>query len=316
MSEAIDAPSGCFKRVVICGLAILSATISSVAKSQESLTIPFDFSRSAIGLDVTVRGKPLYVILDTGVDPSMIDLARAEELVLTVDRQHGGQPSGFGDAKGETIFPSSIDKLVIGGHAFAPFDALASGITALSAHYGRKLDGILGYSFLADKIVLIDYPLQRLGILDQTTDAIPLIETCRTHWSTRLRTVENYPVITNFRFGTVKGRITLDTGSNGGIALFQSALNLKGIRAALSEKSAITFAGARGASKAESYRFDAPVGFGPFILPPGEIVTVRNEKGSENTRVANVGNTLFAAMKLKMLLNYRARTMTFYGNCR
>jgi hypothetical protein len=29
-------------------------------------------------------------------------------------------------------------------------------MTGLSAHYGRKLDGILGYSFLADKIVLID----------------------------------------------------------------------------------------------------------------------------------------------------------------
>jgi len=44
-------------------------------------------------------------------------------------------------------------------------------------------------------------------------------------------------------------------------------------------------------------------------------VTVRNESGSDSTRVANVGNALFAAMKLKMLLNYRGRTMTFYGDC-
>jgi hypothetical protein len=302
--------------VVICGLALLIATVSSVAASQEPLTIPFDFSRSAIGLDVTVRGKPLYVILDTGVDPSAIDLARAEALGLKIDRQDGGEASGFGDAKGATIFPSSIDELVIGGHAFAPFDALASDMTAISAHYGRKLDGILGYSFLADKIVLIDYPRQTLGILNQATDAIPMVETCRTRWRTPLRTVENFPVITNFRFGTAKGRITLDTGSNGGIALYQSALDLKGVRAALSEKAAITFAGARGDGKAESYTFNAPVGFGPFTLPPGEIVTVRNEKGSNSTRVANGGNALFAAMKLKMLLNYRARTMTFYGNCR
>lgn len=304
------------RTVVIYGLAVFSATTSSAAASQDSLAIPFDFSRSSIGLDVTVRGKQLYVILDTGVDPSVIDLARAEELGLKVDRQDGSQPSGFGDAKGETIFPSSIDKLVIADHAFAPFDALASDMTAISAHYGRKLDGILGYSFLADKIILIDYPRQTLGILDHATDATPLVRTCRTHWSTRLRTDENFPVITNFRFGLAKGRITLDTGSNGGIALYQSALDLKGVRAALSEESAVTFAGARGNGKAKSYRFDATVGFGPFTLPPGEMVTVRNERGSRNTRVANVGNTLFAAMKLKMLLNYRARTMTFYGDCR
>jgi hypothetical protein len=303
-------------KVAICGLALLSATVSSVATSQEPLTIPFDFSRSAIGLDVTVKGKPLYVILDTGVNPSMIDLALAEALGLKTDRKDGGEPSGFGDAKGATVFPSSIDKLVIGGHAFAPFDALASDMTALSAHYGRKLDGILGYSFLADKIVLIDYPRQTLGILNQTTDAVPMIETCRTHWSTRLRTVENFPVITNFRFGAATGRITLDTGSNGGIALYQSALDLSGVRVALSENSAITFAGARGDGKANSYTFNVPVGFGPFTLPPGEVVTVRNEKGSNSTRVANGGNALFAAMKLKMLLNHRARIMTFYGECR
>jgi hypothetical protein len=304
------------RAVVICGLALLSATVSSVAASQESLTIPFDFSRSAIGLDVTVRGKPLYVILDTGVDPSLIDLARAEALGLKVDGQNAGEASGFGDGKRATIFPSSIDGLVIGGHAFASFDALASDMTAFSAHYGRKLDGVLGYSFLADKIVLIDYPRQTLGILNQATDAMSMVGTCRTRWSTPLRTVENFPVITNFRFGTAKGRISLDTGSNGGIALYQSALEMKGVRAALSEKSAITFAGARGDGKAESYTFNAPVGFGPFGLPPGEVVTVRNEKGSNSTRVANGGNALFAAMKLKILLNYRARTMTFYGYCR
>lgn len=41
------------------------------------LSVPFDFTRGAIGLDVSVNGTPLYMILDTGVDPSVIDLARA-----------------------------------------------------------------------------------------------------------------------------------------------------------------------------------------------------------------------------------------------
>ena len=88
------------------------------------------------------------------------------------------------------------------------------------------------------------------------------------------------------------------------------------MRAELSEKGSATFGGFRGDSKGKSYTFNAPVGFGPFTLPPGEVVTIRNVKGSKSTSVANGGNALFAAMKLKMLLNYRARTMTFYGNCR
>jgi hypothetical protein len=58
------------------------------------------------------------------------------------------------------------------------------------------------------------------------------------------------------------------------------------------------------------------VGFGPFTLPAGEIVTLRTTKGSIDTRVANVGNKLFAEMKLKMLLDYRNRQVTFFGDCR
>src|SRR5580698_2601033 len=125
--------------VILCGLALIGVAVSPAITSPEPLTIPFDFSRSSIGLDFTVKGTPLYVILDTGVDPSVIDLARAEALGLKIDRHDGGDASGFGDGKGATVFPSSIDNLVIAGHSFTPFDALASDMTGLSARYGRKL---------------------------------------------------------------------------------------------------------------------------------------------------------------------------------
>jgi hypothetical protein len=33
------------------------------------------------------------------------------------------------------------------------------------------------------------------------------------------------------------------------------------------------------------------------------------------TRVANVGNQLFVALKLRILLNYRDKQVSFFGNC-
>ena len=236
------------------------------------------------------------MILDTGVNPSVVDLSRAERIGLKIDRHDGGDPSGFGEGEGATVYPSSIDQLAINGHISAPFDALASDLTAISAHYGRKLDGVLGYSFLADKIVLIDYPRQTIGILATPAEAAPTVRSCRTHWTTPLRTVDSFPVIGNFHFGAATGPLTLDTGSNGGISLYQSALKLKGIRAALSEKSSVTLGGARGESTAKTYTLNADVGFGPFILPRGGVVTLRKEVGSQTTRVANGGNRLFAAL--------------------
>ena len=302
----------------IAAVATLVAVLLCGAASAEPLTVPFDFSRNAIGLDVVVKGAPLHMILDTGVDPSAIDLARADALGLKVDRGAAGEASGEGDAKQAQVFPATIENLAIAGRSFASVDALAMDMSTLSASYGRKLDGVLGYSFLTDKIVLIDYGHRTLGILDRPADATPTVRQCRKRWSVALRgfTDDNIPLIPDFRLGAATAPISLDTGSNGGIALYQGALDLPGVRAALAEKGETSFTGARGKGKSKVYALGLPVGFGPFTLPAGQIVNVRGDKGSADTRLANVGNKLFAAMKLKMLLDYRARLMTFYGDCR
>jgi hypothetical protein len=282
----------------------------------QPVVVPFDFSRSAIGLDVVVRGVPLYMLLDTGVNPSVIDSDRADALRLPVDRGSGGEATGFGDGKGASIYPSGVDGLTIQGHAFAHFDAMAMSMQPLSAHYGRRVDGILGYGFLSDKIILIDYPRHLLGIFEQPSEARSRTRECRLGWSVPLRTEDSFPVIPNFRFGNAVAPVTLDTGSNGGIGLFRSALDLPGMGAALIEKGVVSHAGARGDAKAKSYRLDRAVGFGPFHLPAGQTATLHSDQGSVDTRVANIGNTLFAAMQLKVVLDYRSKTMGFYGDCR
>jgi len=42
-------------------------------------------------------------------------------------------------------------------------------LSALSAKYGRRLDAVIGYSFLRDKIILIDYPGRTLLLLDRNS---------------------------------------------------------------------------------------------------------------------------------------------------
>jgi Aspartyl protease len=291
--------------------------VASGAASAAPLEILFDFSRSAIGLDVTVKGAPLFMILDTGVDPSVIDAARVEALGLKIDRTESGEASGEGDSKEAKVYAATVDGLAISGRTFLPIDALAMNMDTLSASYGRKLDGVLGYSFLKDRIVLIDYAGKRVGILDRPADATALVRLCRKRMTMPLNGFpdDSIPAIPDFRLGKATGTISLDTGSNGGISLYQAALALPGISAALKETGETTATGARGGTKVKTYVLELPVGFGPFSLPAGQAVTVRKTPGSD-TRIANVGNQLFAAMGLKMLLDYKDRMMTFYGACR
>jgi hypothetical protein len=74
-------------------------------------------------------------------------------------------------------------------------------------------------------------------------------------------------------------------------------------------------AGARGSLKSKTYSFKAPVGFGPFSLPAGQGVDRLKAESPDDKRFANIGNGLFAEMKLTILLNYRAKKLTFYGSC-
>jgi len=295
---------------------VMFAIFVAAGASAKPLVVPFDFSRSEIALDVTVKGTPLYVLLDTGVDPSAIDLGRAGALHLKVDRGSGGEASGVGNAKHVEMYAATIDGLAVGGQSFPPIDAAASDFGALSAHYGRKLDGMLGYSFLKDKIVLIAYPAHTLALLDRVGDAAPLTRSCRSRWNAPLQLLEgeNWPVLPQFRIGKATFAATLDTGSSGSVTLYPGVLDLPGVRAALTRKGEASSAGFRGSSALVEYAVNAPMGFGPFRLPPGGNATLRDVKTPGV--LANVGNKLFAALKLKMLLDYRGKTMTFFGDCR
>ena len=297
--------------------AVCALLLAGAAAAEVPLTVPFDYSRGAIGLDVSVKGTPLYMILDTGVDPSAIDIKRAEALGLPIQHGAGGEASGEGDAARAQIFPATISDLTVAGRPFGAVDAAAMDMSALSARYGRPLDGVLGYSFLSTRIVLIDYPHNTLSILARAADAIPSVHGCRTRYSVALRSFagDQIPVIAEFRVGAATMPISLDTGSNKGIALFQGALALPGMRDALTENGAIRSTGARGDTTMKTYVLNAPVGFGPFSLPAGQAVVASAQAGSPDTRLANVGNRVFAAMQLKILLDYKAKRITFFGSC-
>jgi hypothetical protein len=84
-----------------CAVALMGA-----APAGGPITLPFDFSKSAIEIDVTVKSKSLHMILDTGVDPSVIDLAEVEALGIPVNRGDSGRPAALATARARQCFRS------------------------------------------------------------------------------------------------------------------------------------------------------------------------------------------------------------------
>lgn len=297
--------------------AIAAIGLGGAAAPSASVTVPFDFSKGEVAFEAQISGKALYGLLDTGVDPSAIDLGTAEHLHLQVQRRGAGEASGEGGGRSAPAYPSRIVGLSISGRRYPPVAAIASDMRGMSEDYGRPLHFILGYSFLKHQPVLIDYVEDRLSFIERAADAAPLVSMCRTHFEQPLRLLKglNWPVISGFRFGGAAAPVSLDTGLNSGVALYQAALSLGDVQARLRAAGTVSHGGFRGDATISAYRLDETIGFGPFDLPAGQAVTVRKDAGSPETRVANVGNPVLAAMKLKMLLDYPAGRIDFWGDC-
>ena len=282
----------------------------------EPLRVRFDFSRSEIGVAATIKGSPVYVFVDSGTDPSTIDLARAKELHLKLGRSDGGQVTGTGSGKAPQAFPTMIEGLAIAGHSFPGIEAVAVDLGVISQPYGRRVDGVLGFSFLKNEAVLIDYNAHVLQILSDPKDEEAATRSCHLKWNADLRLVpgNNSPSFVRFRLGAGEAPVTLDTGSNSPLMLYQGALALPGLRAALKSQGTTHAGGYLGGETRNKYVMMAPIGFGPFVLPRGTSVELNAHAGPGGV-VANAGNNLFAALKLKMLLDYPQHRMAFFGEC-
>lgn len=292
------------------------ATLLTTASEARPIVVPFDFSQREIGLTVSVHGTPLFMMLDTGVSPSAIDTARAKSLGLKIDFAGGGEGSGAGNAKHVFVYPTSIENLKIAHHRFGSVEALAIDYTAISHAMRRPVDGTLGYSFLKGRVVLIDYPARTITIAGRQADVAPELATCRRAWRKRLRSFKGDTIpIVGMKLADTPMPVSIDTGSNGGVELFKHALDIPAIKAALVQTGTAKQTGARGGYTAKVYRLNAPISLGPFDLPAGQRVTFSGNKGSATTRLANVGNRVFADMNIKLLLDYRGARIGFYGDC-
>ncbi len=163
--------------------------------------------------------------------------------------------------------------------------------------------------------MLLDYPARTLTIFDAGAQVDTQRAKCRKVWGARLKSYpgDTIPIV-ELGIGRARLPVSVDTGSNGGVELYKRALEEPEVKAALVEMGSTTETGNRGAYTAKIYKLNAPVRLGPFVLPAGQTVTLSGNSGSHETRLANVGNKLFASMQVKLLLDYRKNRIAFLGD--
>src|SRR5262252_4913245 len=134
-----------------CGVALLVALfivagcVSSNAQASRDISyveVPFEFYRNEIMLQVKVNDTATFnMLLDTGTNPSAIDLATAKGMGLKLDPV-GRRVSGGGSGA-NLAYAAKLPLLRVGDLIAKNVSALAIDLSEVSGHLGKPVQGIL-----------------------------------------------------------------------------------------------------------------------------------------------------------------------------
>lgn len=190
------------------------------------------------------------MLLDTDTDPSAIDLTAARELDLSLGSQ--GAPASGGGSETSLVYPTRLATVELGGISARNVSALAIDLKRLATELGRPLHGVLGYSFLKDRIVQIDYAASKLRfyLLSPYANIANAPNTVNVV-AIPFRYDEGVIIDSIFINGE-KLKAALDTGSSGAFALTPKAVALLGLDATATDGNAQKSVGYNGEYEARS----------------------------------------------------------------
>lgn len=206
-------------------LLFLLLAVSAYAQAPKAPTeIPFEFLHNQIVVQAKINGKgPFNLLIDTDTDPSAIDTATARELRLQVGSS--GAPASGGGTETNIVYPTRLASVELGPISGKDVVAATIDLTKLAERIGKPIQGVLGFSFLKDRIIQIDYansklrffavsPYPRIELTPNTVNLIAL----------PFRREDGNVIVDSVFINNEKMRATLDTGSSGTFTLTPEAI--------------------------------------------------------------------------------------------
>lgn len=220
-----------FIAIALLGVAVLRA-------QTKPIEVPFDNPKNEVLIEVMIDGKgPFTMMLDTGTDPSAIDLATAE--AIGIRRSGKGQAASGGGTGKNLAFECTLKNVEVGALKVASIAAAAIDLSKVSDRLGRHLDGVLGHSLLNKRIVQFDYPRRIVRFFDEPPAAAAGSVTVKFRYADNL-------LLDDVWINGVKATGNLDTGSSGTFALTPAAVTRLGLQDAVAKAAPATSVGFNG----------------------------------------------------------------------
>ncbi|MGC1782158.1 MAG: retropepsin-like aspartic protease [Acidobacteriaceae bacterium] len=134
------------------------------AKHFQPITVPFEYFNHHIFVSVTLNGRPgMIFLLDSGTNSNVLSMRTSEALGLKPVSIKQEKGLGLGSGKVHIAAAKDIDAR-IGSVQVANVMAIVD-LDGLEQHFGHREDGILGFPFLQNFVVVLDFDKRELTLL-------------------------------------------------------------------------------------------------------------------------------------------------------
>jgi hypothetical protein len=127
------------------------------------ITVPFEYFRRHIFVTVSLQGKPGFIfMLDSGANRNILNLRTSKLLGMQPLKLQQEKNVGFGDAP-VYVAPEERVNASIGSIQVAQVMAVID-LNRFEQHFGHPTDGMLGYPFLRNFVVKVDFQKKLLTL--------------------------------------------------------------------------------------------------------------------------------------------------------
>jgi hypothetical protein len=258
--------------------------------------VPFELVRNQIVVEARIQGQgPFSCLIDTGANPSALDIALAKQLQVPV-AEKGGAAEGIGSGD-VTVYPTEFN-VTIGDGPEPRIPAVAIDLSSLSKALERPIHCILGQSWLRANVVQIDYPSERVRFSASSFEPPPPAFRCHES-KMRFWLPDDLMPLVSIEVNGVELQVSLDTGSSGALKLFPDGAQEAGIDPSAGNRGG-TVTGARGTSSVSKITISS-VRFGPLYSENvSASIGERNQGEPKGSRMGNLGNGLLLGSLLTL----------------
>ena len=284
--------------LAVCTLLSCSHSLSA---QNGTVEVPFEFYKNEVLVQVRINGQgPLTMMLDTGTDPSAIDLATADS--IGIKRSNKGQQGDGGGTDKNPAFECRFTTLQLGSLSATNIDAAAIDLKKISDRMGRHIDGVLGHSLLNKRIVQFDYPHSVVRFFDKAPTPAAGATIVKFHYSDNV-------LIDDVWINGTRAVANLDTGSAGTFAISPRGIGRLKLEEAAARGVVKTSVGYNGQFEHREGKLDS-IKIGNISASDVDAVFFSAGSGHERSPWdVNIGNRFFKDYILTV--DYQKKTVTF-----